>query len=233
MYNILKLKSIFETVTKEMPKVLKIMILGFILIIAILVIKYKPVYEVKENGKILGYIQNKNVFEGLINGQIINKELKNVDNISLLSEPQYEMVLIQRSQNTNENEILKKLDKEAVITYKFYAVNVNGKNKAYVDTIDEAEEVVKELKKEHKNDDIDLDITVNEKYTQKLEEVKTDKIEVAEKSLNNEIEHLLKEKEAKEAIAVINGINVSVLPVSGRISSRFGVSSSILSVLTS
>ena len=229
MYNILKLKSIFETVTKELPKVLKIMILGFILIIAILMIKYKPVYEVKENGKTLGYIQNKNVFEGLINGQIINKELKNVDNISLLSEPQYEMVLIQRNQNTNENDILNKLDKEAVITYKFYAVNVNGKNKVYVDTIEEAEEVVKELKKEHKNDDIDLDITVSEKYTQKLEEVKTDKIEVAEKSLNNEIEHLLDEKAAKEAIAVINGINVSVLPVSGRISSRFGVSSSIRS----
>ena len=113
MYNILKLKSIFETVTKEMPKVLKIMILGFILIIAILIIKYKPVYEVKENGKTLGYIQNKNVFERLINGQIINKELKNVDNISLLNEPQYEMVLIQRNQNTNENEILNKLDKEA------------------------------------------------------------------------------------------------------------------------
>ena len=205
------------------------MILGFILIIAILIIKYKPVYEVKENGKILGYIQNKNVFERLINGQIINKELKNVDNISLLNEPQYEMILIQRNQNTNENEILNKLDEEAVITYKFYAVNVNGKNKAYVDTIEEAEEVVKELKKEHKNDDIDLDITVSEKYTQKLDEVKTDKIEVAEKNLNNEIEHLLDEKEAKEAIAVINGINVSVLPVSGRISSRFGASSSIRS----
>ena len=76
MYNILKLKSIFETVTKEMPKVLKIMILGFILIIAILIIKYKPVYEVKENGETLGYIQNKNVFDGLINGQIINDWLR-------------------------------------------------------------------------------------------------------------------------------------------------------------
>ena len=40
-------------------------------------------------------------------------------------------------------------------------------------------------------------------------------------------EHLLDEKAAKEALAVINGINVSVLPVKGSISSRFGVSSSI------
>jgi len=229
VYNILKLKSKFKTVTKETARVLKIMILGFILIIAIIGIKYKPVYEVKIADKTLGYIQNETAFKTLIDGQIINKEVKNVDNISLANEPQYEMKLVQRTQDTNEEEIIAKLDEEKVITYKFYAVNVNGKNKAYVDTIEEAEEVVAKIKKEHKKDDIKLDIVVNEKYTQKLDEVKTDKIEVAEKSVEKEIEHLLDEKEAKEAIAVIEGINVSVLPVSGRISSRFGVSSSIRS----
>ena len=229
VYNILKLKSKFKTDTKEILRVLKIMILGFILIIAILGIKYKPVYEVKIAGTSLGYIQNEIAFKALIDGQIINKEVKNVDNISLAKEPQYEMKLVQRTQKTNEDEIINKLDEDKVITYKFYAVNVNGKNKTYVDTIEEAEEVVAKIKKEHKKDGIKLDIVINEKYTQKLDEVKTDKIEVAEKSVEKEIEHLLDEKEAKEALAVIEGINVSVLPVSGRISSRFGVSSSIRS----
>ncbi len=229
MYNILKLKSKFKTVTKEMTRVLKIMILGFILIIAILGIKYKPVYEVKIAGESLGYIQNETVFKALINEQIINKEVKNVDNISFASEPQYEMKLVQRAKNTNEDEVITKLDEEKVITYKFYAVNVNGKNKAYVDTIEEAEQVVEKIKKDHKKDDIKLDIVINEKYTQKFDEVKTDKIEVAEKSVEKEIEHILDEKEAKKAIATINGINISVLPVSGRITSRFGVSSSIRS----
>ena len=229
VYNILKLKLKFKTVTKEMLQVLKIMIIGFILIIAIIGIKYKPVYEVKIANKTLGYVQDKNAFKTQINAQIINQEIENVDNISLKKEPQYEMKLIQRNKNTNEGEIIAKLDEQKVITYKFYAVNVNGKNKAYVDTIEEAEEVVAKIKKEHKNDDIELDIMINEKYTQKLDEVKTDKIEVAEKNVEKEIEHLLDEKEAKEAIAIINGINVSVLPVSGRISSRFGVSSSIRS----
>lgn len=229
VYNILKLKSKFKTGTKEILRVLKIMILGFILIIAILGIKYKPVYEVKIAGTSLGYIQNEIAFKALIDGQIINKKVKNVDNISLAKEPQYEMKLVQRTQKTNEDEIINKLDEDKVITYKFYAVNVNGKNKTYVDTIEEAEEVVAKIKKEHKKDGIKLDIVINEKYTQKLDEVKTDKIEVAEKSVEKEIEHLLDEKEAKEALAVIEGINVSVLPVSGRISSRFGVSSSIRS----
>ena len=47
--------------------------------------------------------------------------------------------------------------------------------------------------------------------------------------MEQEIEELLEEEEAKKAIAIINGINVSVLPVSGRISSRFAESSSIRS----
>ena len=53
VYNILKLKSIFEILTKEILRALKIMILGFILIIAIIGIKYKPVYEVKLNNDII------------------------------------------------------------------------------------------------------------------------------------------------------------------------------------
>ena len=47
--------------------------------------------------------------------------------------------------------------------------------------------------------------------------------------MEDEINNLLAEEEAKKAIATINGINVSVLPVSGTISSRFGVISSIRS----
>ena len=47
--------------------------------------------------------------------------------------------------------------------------------------------------------------------------------------MEKEIEQLLEEEEAKKAIATVNGINLSVLPVSGKITSRFGVSSSIRS----
>ena len=47
----LKLKSIFNTVTKEIKLTLKIMILGLILVMATLIIKYKPVYEVKIDNK--------------------------------------------------------------------------------------------------------------------------------------------------------------------------------------
>lgn len=226
---ILKLRSIFKTVTKETSKVLGIMILGFILISTAVILKYKPVYEVKINNEIIGYVEDQESFKNLIQEKIIMQQGQNIDSVSLVEEPQYEEKLIAKSTKTNEDEIIEKLKEETITTYKFYAVTLNSETKAYVDTLEEAEEVVEKIKKEHKKDDVELEIALSEKYTQKLEEVKTDAPEDAEKSIEKDIEDILEEEEAKKAIATINGINVSVLPVSGTISSRFGVSSSIRS----
>ena len=229
VYNILKLKSIFKILTKEILRALKIMILGFILIIAIIIIKYKPVYEVKLNNETLGYVENKNTLNNMINENILNVEGQNIESVALKEEPKYEAKLIVRTQDTNETQIIEKLDETKVTTYKFYAVTLNNKNMAYVDTIEEAEEVVEKVKEEKKDEEIELNLAISEEYTTKKEEVKTDKVEVAETSIEDKIEKLIDEKEAKEAIATIDGINLSVLPVSGKITSRFGVSSSIRS----
>ena len=198
MYNILKLKlkSVFDILTKEGLRALKIMILGFILIIAIIIIKYKPVYEVKVNNETLGYVENKNILNNMINENILNVEGQNIESVALKEEPKYEAKLI---------------------------------DMAYVDTIEEAEEVVEKAKEDNKDKDIELNLAISEEYTTKKEEVKTDKVDVAETSIEDKIEELIDEKEAKEAIATIEGINLSVLPVSGKITSRFGVSSSIRS----
>ena len=231
MYNILKLKlkSVFDILTKEGLRALKIMILGFILIIAIIIIKYKPVYEVKLNNETLGYVKNQKTLNNMINENILNIEGENIESVELKEEPKYEAKLIVRTQDTNETQILEKLEETKVTTYKFYAVTLNNKNLAYVDTIEEAEEVVEKAKKEYKDEKIELNLTINEEYTTKKEEVKTDKMEVAETSIDEKIEKLIDEKEAKEAIAIIDGINLSALPVSGKITSRFGASSSIRS----
>ena len=231
MYNILKLKlkSVFDILTKEGLRALKIMILGFILIIAIIIIKYKPVYEVKVNNETLGYVNNKNTLNYMINENILNVEGQNIESVALKEEPKYEAKLIERTQDTNETQIIEKLDETKVTTYKFYAVTLNNKNMAYVDTIEEAEEVVEKAKEDNKDKDIELNLAISEEYTTKKEEVKTDKVDVAETSIEDKIKELIDEKEAKEAIATIDGINLSVLPVSGKITSRFGVSSSIRS----
>ena len=207
----------------------RIMILGFILIIAMLTIKYKPVYEVKVGDETLGYISRIEDFEEEIENQIINKQGENIDNVSLKEEPQYELKLVIRSKETDETNIIAKLEEDAITTYKFYAVTLNEENQAYVDTLEEAEDVIEQIKSEYDGDGLELDLAITEIYTENQEEVKADTIQVAEVSLEERVNQLLEEKEAAEALATINGINLSVLPVSGRITSRFGEVSRIRS----
>ena len=75
----------------------KIITIGFIIITAILSIKYKTIYEVKIGNETLGYITNKTDFESAINTQILDKKDQNIDNVSLDEELQYEFKLIKRS----------------------------------------------------------------------------------------------------------------------------------------
>ena len=204
------------------------MILGFILIIAIITIKYKPVYEVKVSGETYGYISNKKEFKDLIDQEIMNQQGENIDSVSLNEEPKYELKLATKNKETNESEIIAKLQEEnTTILYKFYIVALNNENKAYVDTIAQAEEVVNQIKSEYDGNHLELDLAIVEQYTDKKEEVKTDTIQVAEENMEKQVEELIEKKKADEAIATINGINLSVLPVSGRITSRFGERSSI------
>ena len=81
------------------------------------------------------------------------------------------------------------------------------------------ESFVNEIK-ELSNSEVEL--TINEKTTKALEEIQIDDLEVAKE---NTVEKL--NIDTTESIADINGIKVATLPVTGTISSRYGVSSKI------
>ena len=228
VYIILKAK--LKRHTKDIALVLGTIIFWFVLIIAIINIKYKPAYEVKIDGEILGYISSNVSFKNRIDDEIINKEGNNIEDVTLNKVPEYQKKLIKRDTEFKEEEILEKLDKEyTTITYKYFIVALNDENKAYVDTLEQAEEVVNDIKSEYQDENLNLQII--SKYTENIEEVKCDNIEVAETNIKSEVEEIIKqekeEEERKNALAIINGINVSVLPVNGTITSRYGASSSI------
>ena len=89
-----------------MAKVLSIIIVGFILITAMILIKYKPLYQVTIAGEHVGYIKNKDELTNLIEKEIINQEGKNIDNVSLKNELTYGLKLVKRDNKENLNEII-------------------------------------------------------------------------------------------------------------------------------
>ena len=202
--------------------------MGFGFIIAIILIKYKPIYEVSMSGEEIGFVENKNAFIENLRKEV--EEGKNVDTVDLNEIPEYELKFVDRTLETNEKEVASKIEENLVVTYKYYEVALNDKELEKVNTIEDAENIVNQIKEE--NEGKELDLTIVEKFTQNEEEAVTEDVELAKTDIQIKVEEIIQEKEEQEridALPEINGIKLAVTPISGRISSRYGVSSSIRS----
>ena len=212
--------------TKEMMKVFSIMAIGFGLIIAIILMKYKPTYEVTIQGINIGYVNSKNSFEEKISEEIVNQVGPNIDFVVLNTQPEYELKLMSKNQNTNEDEIIAKLKDETSITYKYFAVTLDDKIQSCVNTLEEAKKVVNDIKTEYSSE-LELNLQVIEQYTNNLEEINTETVEVAECNLQNVVELIIEENNSIK----VNGIKLASMPIDSKvstiISSRFGEVSSI------
>lgn len=197
------------------------MVIALGLITAIILIKYKPTYEVKVQGANLGYVNSKNSFETKITDEVINQEGTNIDFVILNSKPEYELKLMNRNQETNEDAIIAKLKEDTSITYKYFAVTLDDQVRSCVNTIDEAKKVVEDIKTANSNE-IELNLQVIEKYTNNVQEINTETIEVAETNIQKAVDLKIEQDRA----ITINGIKLASMPIDSNvrtiISSRFG-----------
>lgn len=188
-------------------------------VIAIIAFKYKPVYAVTISGEVVGYVNNKVEFEQRINEEIL-KHNGNVAFVTIKQFPTYNLQLVSRNQETKEDELLESLKRNADITYKYYSVTFNNEHKGYVNTLEEAEQIVAEIKSEYSGN-LDLDIGISEYYTVNVDD--------AEK-IDESTELTLAKKELEESVdkyinvesRTVNGVYLAQTPITGRITSRFG-----------
>lgn len=213
--------------TKEILKYFNITVIAFGFIIAIILIKYKPSYEVSIDGEKLGYIENKKNFEESVKTNIIANNNKNIDAIDIKQNLEYELKLINRTLKTNEEQISNNIKENLIITYKYYEIALNNETIELVNTIEEAEDLLNNIKEKNAEE---LELSIKERYTQDAKEVRTTEIEIAKTSIQGKIEETLQKQKEQERInnlPDVNGIKLAVTPISGIITSRYGVSSSL------
>lgn len=198
------------------------------LIIAIILIKYKPTYAVTLSGKEIGYAKNGTELENRIQNEVIGMEGKNIDFVSLNEMPNYELKLVSRTQETNEEEIITALKEKVQIMYKYYAVILNDETVGFVDNLEEAEQAVEKIKEEYKDQTIKLDLQITENYTENMEEITLETVQVAQAQVEEKVATLI-EEDKKSKMPKVNGVILAVTPVNGKITSRFGNVSSIRS----
>ncbi len=196
----------------------------------IVLIKYKPMYQVIVSGTEVGYIQNKEALQEMVKESVLEQGEKNIDTIDLKTNPEYELKLVDKSLETKEQEVITAVKQDVTITYKYYEIAVNNEVVDSVDTIEEAEEVIHQVKEKNQ----ELDLSIVEKYTENKEEIQTTNLEVAKNDIQAKITQKIEEKQKQEkeqerinSMPEINGIKLAYTPVSGILSSRYGVSSRI------
>lgn len=187
---------------------------GFMIIATLIFVKYKPVYKVKFYGEDFGYVKDKQQMEETIK-EFVNTEEGNIAFVRLEEMPEFEFQFVKDLSETNEQQLLENIKEKADITYRTYAVSLNDENKAYVNTIEEAETLVEQIKEEY-TDKIEINIGINEVYTENSFDIETVELEVAKQTLKAEVQI---QRELQDH--GVNGILLST-PITGQISSRFG-----------
>jgi murein DD-endopeptidase MepM/ murein hydrolase activator NlpD len=159
--------------TKDYLNPLKIILLSILFLTLVIFIKYKPAYTVTVSGEKLGYVTDKKDFDEKLN-EYINHREGTIALINIANMPEYSFELVSRNQNTKEEEILEKIESSAVITYKTYAITVNGETIEEVNTEAEAEEIISNLKSDLK-EGVEFELGILEVYKNEKTEVSTDK----------------------------------------------------------
>ena len=206
-------------------RLITILTVAFIIITVITLMKYKLAFRVTIDGQEVGYVSSKAQFQKLVDDEILNSDEENVAFVEIEQMPSYNVLLIENGKETDEQEIFSTLKEAAVTTYRLYAITVDNENTTYVNSRDEAETIIGKIKEDAETDEIEIGI--QEIYTQNVEESKQ-AIEAAKNTDIAEEKVVAKIEEQEEIKAsTFEGIYFSMKPVSGIITSRFGVNEDI------
>ncbi len=221
--------------TKRSIKFIVLFMISTFLIVGAIAFLYKPTYSVFMDGEQVGYTENKAELQHKINDYIENGEEENgsIAFVQVASLPNYKLCLLKKNVVTNDEEIFGKVKEQGITYYRYYAIVDNEEEKLYVATFDEAEKVVNELKE--KNSSNIEKISIVEKYEESMKDLVTVEeavsklyiapakvVTVAKTKTTGSVNTSLTTSGGKANI----GINL-IRPISGVITSRFGVRSSM------
>ena len=212
---------------RKIIKILIILVIAAVLILGIIKVTYKQTYSVSLNGEIIGYTQDKVALQKRINDYINTGDGDNVAFVEVKEMPEYTACLLKNGIETNDDEIFSTVVSSGTPYYKYYAITEDEDEKAYVKTFADAESAVNQLKDKKSTNAEKLGIV--EKYSIEQAEYKT--VETCVSELYKEKKVVVAQtrtvpKATYTGPSVPTSLGISLVkPVSGTISSRFGIRS--------
>ena len=158
----------------------------------------------------------------------------------LKENPTLNLKLVDRNIDKQEEAIKDAIEDDLTIEYTNYAITINGENKVYLSSNEDAESIISEIKSEY-DEKYTKDIGILQVYSENYEEIASVENVVAKEAISNEVKNIKTTAENAERtkkiklastkttttssskkVVSLKGINLSVRPVSGTITSRFG-----------
>ena len=225
--------------TRRSAKISILVAFSIAIIAAIVILFYKPTYSVTINGEHVGYTQSKKELQQKINDYMEKNEEEHVAFVQIPNMPEYEICMLKRDIQPNDDEIFEKIKEEGIKYYRYYAILEDQEEKQYVGTFDEAEKIVSGLKEKNSNN-IDK-ISIVEKYETELKELTTTESAIAALYKEKPKVVVAKKKTTSTAYKSSGSVNTATTtawgapdigislsrPVSGILTSRFGERSSL------
>ena len=166
-----------------------IITVGLLIIASFIYIKYKPLYKVTLNGKVIGYVTDKRKMQEKIE-EFENNLEGNITSIKVEAMPEYELELVSgiKEGDTVENEVLAMVEENAEIKCRTYAIKLDGNEKAIVNSQEEAESVVNDIRTAT-TEAVELNLEIEEQEKD-IKEVNPDTTttEVAKTEINKDVE---------------------------------------------
>ena len=172
------------------------MLAGLLIIASFIYIKYKPLYKVTLNGKVIGYVEDKGKMQEKIE-EFANNLEGNITSIKIEAMPEYDLELVSndKASDTQESEVLATIKENAEITCRTYAIKLDGNEKALVNTQEEAETVINEIKSSvAEGVELNLEVEEQEKNIKEIDP-STTTTEVAKTEINKDVEVKVQEYE--------------------------------------
>ena len=227
--------------TRRGIKFIILFLIATFLIIGAVAFLYKPTYSVHINGQQVGYTANKSELQHKINDYVENGEdtNSNIAFVQVQNLPEYKLCLLKKDIVPNDEEIFQKVKEKGTPYYRYYAILDNQEEKFYVSKFEEAETIVNTLK-ERNSTNMNA-ITIAEKYETEVKDftsteeivsklyIEQPKLQVAKnKKKTNKYISKGSVNTSGTASAGKTNIGISLIrPISGIITSRFGVRSSL------
>lgn len=232
---VFEIKSILKNIVIHLRtgfKLLLLFVIGAAIISFLIFFVYRPMYSVTLNGEFLGYTSDKSELQSKINEYMKSGDSQTVAFVEIDDLPSYKMCLLKKGLTANDDEILSTVISSGTPYYKYYAIMENGVEKCYVQSYEESESIIGQLKE--KNSDNKDAVTYMVKYDTQLSEFSNTETAVASLYVEPQVNKKTPATTTSGRNTVVYnnstlGLAAIQQPVSGSITSRFGVRSRIRS----